>query len=263
MLIFPHLYLGDKSPTEEYRDETTFHHYRVVRLWEQESGPFLANPALLPLATLTQSESPRSLLVQVAEQSAIISDREKRQNISGCVEILAGLRFKKDIIRQLFREEIMQSSVIYQDILQQGLQRGRREGKEEGQQEGEIALLLRFLKRRIGEVNPILQEQIRKLSTPALEELEDALLDFSAPTDLVIWLDKQHLKEREISLIMRQLTRKMGKIEPLLIEQVRGLSFEDLEGLAEALLDFTEVNNLVNWLEEQERMKDEKLNYNV
>ncbi len=228
-------------------------------MWEQESGPFLANPALLPLATLTQSESPRSLLVQIAEQIAIISDREERQNISGCVEILAGLRFKKDIIRQLFREEIMQGSVIYQDILQQGLQRGRREG----QQEGEIALLLRFLKRRIGEVNPILQEQIRKLSTPALEELGDALLDFSAPTDLVVWLDKQHLKEREISLILRQLTRKMGKIEPVLIEQVRRLSFEDLEGLVEALLDFTEANNLVTWLEEQERMKDEKSNYNV
>jgi len=34
-------------------------------------------------------------------------------------EILAGLGFVKGIIRQLFREDIMRESVIYQDILQQ------------------------------------------------------------------------------------------------------------------------------------------------
>ncbi len=33
--------------TQEYRDDTTTHHYRVLRLWEQDSTPFLTNPALL------------------------------------------------------------------------------------------------------------------------------------------------------------------------------------------------------------------------
>jgi predicted transposase YdaD len=89
--------------TEEYRDETTIHKYQVVRLWEQESTTFLANPALLPLATLTRSNSPPGLLTQVAEQIVKIADREERQNIAGCTEILAGLRFEKDLIRQLLR----------------------------------------------------------------------------------------------------------------------------------------------------------------
>lgn len=34
--------------TEEYRDDTTIHHYRVIRLWEQDPAPFLASPGLLP-----------------------------------------------------------------------------------------------------------------------------------------------------------------------------------------------------------------------
>jgi predicted transposase YdaD len=34
--------------TEEYRDETTIHQYRVIRLWEQDPTVFLNNPALLP-----------------------------------------------------------------------------------------------------------------------------------------------------------------------------------------------------------------------
>lgn len=77
--------------TEEYRDNTTIHQYQVVRLWEQDSTLFLANPALLSLASLTRTDSPQTLLAQVAEQVATIPDREERQNIAGCVEILAGL----------------------------------------------------------------------------------------------------------------------------------------------------------------------------
>ncbi len=64
--------------TEEYRDETTVHRYRVIRLWEQESAPFLANPALLPLAVLTKTDSPRTLLAQVAERVASIPNLEER-----------------------------------------------------------------------------------------------------------------------------------------------------------------------------------------
>lgn len=85
----------------------------------------------------------------------------------------------------------MRESVIYQDILQQGLQQGRREGK----QEGEVALILRFLKRRIGEIDPMLQEQIRGLSTEQLEELAEAVLDFSEVADLVAWLKQQTISD--------------------------------------------------------------------
>ncbi|HAG79579.1 MAG TPA: hypothetical protein DCL61_00090, partial [Cyanobacteria bacterium UBA12227] len=66
---------------------------------------------------LTQTESPETLLTQVAEQIATISDQEQQKIIGSCTQIFAGLRFEKDLIRQLFREEIMQASVIYQDIL--------------------------------------------------------------------------------------------------------------------------------------------------
>jgi predicted transposase YdaD len=46
------------------------------------------------------------------------------------------LRFEKDVIQQLFREEIMQESVIYQDILQKGKWEGKQEGLQIGKQEG-------------------------------------------------------------------------------------------------------------------------------
>lgn len=79
--------------TEEYRDETTIHRYRVIRLWEQDSALFLNNRGLLPLAPLTKTDSPTALLNQVAQTVATISDIREQQNITGCLGILAGLRF--------------------------------------------------------------------------------------------------------------------------------------------------------------------------
>jgi predicted transposase YdaD len=64
------------------------------------------------------------LLEQVAAQIDRIEEPRQRGNLAACVEVLAGLRFDIDLIRQLFREEVMRESVVYQDILQKGLQQG-------------------------------------------------------------------------------------------------------------------------------------------
>jgi hypothetical protein len=53
-----------------------------------------------------------------------------------------------------------------------------------------------------------------------------------------------------VSLILRQLTRRMGAIPANLVEQIRQLPIETLENLGEALLDFQTEADLVNWLEQ-------------
>ncbi|MEH2199145.1 MAG: DUF4351 domain-containing protein [Nostoc sp.] len=111
----------------------------------------------------------------MAEQVATIPDREERQNIAGCVEILAGLRFDKDLVRQFLREDIMKESVIYQDIVQ----------KEA------FKLISRQLRRRFGDIDASLVEQVRNLSAEQLENLGEALLDFSEVANLIAWLEQQ------------------------------------------------------------------------
>lgn len=185
--------------TDEFVDTNTRHHYRVIRLWEQDPAPLLANPALLPFATLARSDAPNTLLEQVATQLDRIEEPRQKGNITACAEVLAGLRFDINFIRQLFREEVMRESVVYQDILQRGLQQGLQQGLEQGLQQGlqqgEATLILRLLNRRFGEVDSQLQERIRGLPIPQLEELSEALLDFEAVTDLVTWLDVHQLDE--------------------------------------------------------------------
>jgi predicted transposase YdaD len=69
--------------TQEYVDDTTVHRYQVIRMWEQDSSLFLNNANLLPLATLSRTDSPQGLLSQVAEKVATISDRETKKILPG------------------------------------------------------------------------------------------------------------------------------------------------------------------------------------
>ena len=166
--------------TEEYRDETTIHRYQVIRLWEQDSALFLNNRGLLPLAPLTKTDSPAALLNQVAQTVATISDITEQQNITGCLGILAGLRFDKDLIRQFFREDIMQQSVIYQDIWE-------RSKKEEA-----LKLARFIINGRFGEIDSSLMQQIEKLSAEQIEALVEVFFNFSNSSDLQAYLNQQN-----------------------------------------------------------------------
>jgi Domain of unknown function (DUF4351) len=54
--------------------------------------------------------------------------------------------------------------------------------------------------------------------------------------------------EGERSLVVKQLTRKLGNLSPELLAKVNGLNLERVEALAEELLDFTNVGDLERWL---------------
>ena len=55
-------------------------------------------------------------------------------------------------------------------------------------------------------------------------------------------------KREALSLILRQLTRRVGVISPELESQIQELSLTELETLAEDLLDFNSVEDLQQWL---------------
>ena len=169
--------------TEEYVNQTTRHRYRVIRMWEEEPELFLHNLALLPLAPLTRTNSPQGLLSQIANNLAKIADRETKQDIAAYTEILAGLRFEKDFIRQLLSEDIMQESVIYQDILQKG------EGK--GEQKEAVKFCLMLLNQRFGQLDSEILERVKVLSVEQLENLGAALFNISEIADLVTWLNQE------------------------------------------------------------------------
>jgi predicted transposase/invertase (TIGR01784 family) len=160
--------------------ENTRHEYRVIRMWEENPELFLNDMALLPLAPLTATNQPQVLLQQVVEQVNQLEPTQ-RSEISAYTQILAGLKYRKELIKQLFREGMMRESVIYQEILAEGEQRGK--------QQGERSLVLRLLTRRVGELPQDVGDRLETLSLEQLENLGEALLDFTNLADLLLWLE--------------------------------------------------------------------------
>jgi predicted transposase YdaD len=95
-----------------------------------------------------------------------------------------------DKFPQLSREEIermfglseLRQTKVYQEALQEGEQKGL---------DHERSLILRLLERRVGKVSQSVKSQVLALSFTELESLGEALLDFSAPSDLNDWLSSQ------------------------------------------------------------------------
>jgi predicted transposase YdaD len=56
-------------------------------------------------------------------------------------------------------------------------------------------------------------------------------------------------KQEALQLILRLLTRRFAAIGSEIEQQIRTLSITQLEDLAEALLDFNNQNDLVNYLQ--------------
>lgn len=79
----------------------------------------------------------------------------------------------------------MQESVVYQRIIRQGIE----QGIEQGRREEALSVVMRQLHRRIGIVDPELRSQIEALSLTQLEDLSEALLDFSTVADLTSWFN--------------------------------------------------------------------------
>ena len=73
-------------------------------------------------------------------------------------------------------------------FIELGIQRGIQRGRQEGRQEGEVELVLRQLKRSLGVLTASQERAVRKLDLSRVEELSEALLDFTSRADLARWL---------------------------------------------------------------------------
>ena len=79
-------------------------------------------------------------------------------------------------------------------------------------------------------------------------------MPFISPTEELA-MERGELKgiqqgiQREQQLIIRLLNRRIGEIESSFIDTIRTLTIDQLELLGEALLDFSSVTDLEQWLE--------------
>jgi Domain of unknown function (DUF4351) len=84
-------------------------------------------------------------------------------------------------------ELMMQLSPLFLEKLQQAELIGEARGEARGE-DREARLILRQLDRRVGNISIELQERVKSLSLERLEDLGEALLDFTNLADLEAWL---------------------------------------------------------------------------
>jgi predicted transposase YdaD len=131
------------------------------------------------------------LLVTEKDKSAVIGRKllqeadttgEFQRRLSLIETILANKfpELTKEIIMNMLDLEIVDitQSLFYQEIIEQGLQ------------EGEANLVIRQLRRRLGELPESQCSQIKSFPVSQLESLGEALLDFQGIDDLDDWLQK-------------------------------------------------------------------------
>ncbi|BAZ28612.1 hypothetical protein NIES4074_10460 [Cylindrospermum sp. NIES-4074] len=116
----------------------------------------------------------------------------KMQLISGFIDSYLKLnqaeeqRFQTELgsFIQEEQEEVMQ---IVTSWMRQGIEQGIEQGIQR-----EKDLVVRLLKRKLGEIDAELEAEVRRLEVERLEFLGEALFDFSTVEDLRHWLDNQH-----------------------------------------------------------------------
>jgi predicted transposase YdaD len=135
------------------------------------------------------------LLNAVAARINRIESQEQRRETLTLACVFAGLRYDKDMVYRILKEsDMLEESVVYQDIFQKGKQQGVQQGVKQGVQQGlqhERHLVLRQLERLLGKLPAKAQKQVDQLDFEQLAALGEALLDFTSEKELAAWLKRQ------------------------------------------------------------------------
>lgn len=111
--------------------------------------------------------------------------RERNDILEVCIKHFKYLSEKSAIGLTPEEEDLMKTMQDIDALYKSEMNRVRLEGEvKQGQ-----TLILRLLKRRVGNLSIEMEARIKALSLAQLEELGEALLDFTQMGDLLKWLD--------------------------------------------------------------------------
>jgi predicted transposase/invertase (TIGR01784 family) len=138
------IYLRKTTSSQVY--ETRFaannfvHEFRVVRLWEEETEPFLQSPGLLPYAALTNTDDREGVLREVARKIDAMDNRREQGNLMTISAVIGALSLDKDVIQRILRRDIMQASPMYQEMQSWAREEARVWAREEAERELRVSV---------------------------------------------------------------------------------------------------------------------------
>jgi predicted transposase YdaD len=173
---------------------------RIIPVYLDEVRSGSIGVGLIQLILAQESQAP-VLVQQLLERAKTeIADPLVTHDIIDLLETVLVSKFaqlSREEIQAMFLLSDIKQTRVYQEAKQEGLQEGRQEGRQEGsqegrqegRQEGEARLVLRLLSKRFGKIDDRRVQVINSLTVEQLEDLGEALLDFSELADLDNWLE--------------------------------------------------------------------------
>ncbi|MDF5726052.1 MAG: DUF4351 domain-containing protein [Rhizonema sp. PD37] len=169
--------------------------YEVIQLNQLHWQEFVnrRNPvasALMAKMQMDKVERPRVKLLSLQLLASLGLNPAQVQLISGFIDTYLKLNAQETalFVEQLATIEPRQQEEVMQ-IVTSWMEQGIEQGIEQGKKQEAVALVSRQLSRRVGILTPQLQERIQNLSTTELEDLGEALLDFTSVRDLEVWFE--------------------------------------------------------------------------
>lgn len=165
--------------------------YEVVQLNQLQWQAFVnqRNPLASALMSKMRMDVQERSIVKLISLQLLASLRlnpAQMQLISGFIDTYLKLNPEE---KKRFEAELATIEPRQQEDVMQIVTSWMEEGIERGKKQGELALLNRLLNRRFGSLSPQLQERIDNLPIAQLEELGEALLDFTTIDDLSAWFE--------------------------------------------------------------------------
>jgi predicted transposase/invertase (TIGR01784 family) len=160
---------------------------QVHRVYLDELGEIRSLPLWMAVMVLTTVAEDRA-----AEEARYLLSRTRQKGNEAAsraiIELVTTIMAYRFV--QMSRAEVeamlditLKETRVYREI--------KEEGRQEGRQEEAATLLLRQLTKRFGNLPETAQTAIAALSLSALEDLSEALLDFTSLADLKRWLVEQ------------------------------------------------------------------------
>ncbi|MGH8001129.1 MAG: Rpn family recombination-promoting nuclease/putative transposase [Brasilonema sp.] len=161
--------------------------YDVIQLNQLHWQDFVnqRNPvasALMAKMRMSATERSQVKLTSLQLLTSLRLNPAQVQLISGFIDTYLELNSQEEVV---FQEQLATIEPKEQEKVMQIVTSWMRKGEKQG----ELKLLMRQLNRRLGEISPQLIKRIENLSTFELENLGEALLDFSSVADLEAWFE--------------------------------------------------------------------------
>jgi predicted transposase/invertase (TIGR01784 family) len=165
---------------------------QVHRIYLDELGDIRQLPVwvgLMVLTTVDEAQAPTEAKQLLSRSQREMSPDESRAIIDMVVTIISyrfGQITRQEVERML--DITFEETRVYKEIREEALQDGRQAGLQEGRQEEATNVIFRQLKKRFGDLSEDIVTSVSALPLSVLEDLSEALLDFSDVTELQSWL---------------------------------------------------------------------------